>query len=128
MLNYLAGVRWYPQRSRHWFSDVQLLMGGSKVTHTHLDVAKKDALLKLAAETGGHEPPLDVYLSEMDTNGLALRAGGGLSYQVNDLLVLRVANLAYQHSLSSTLNGSEYSQGLRFSFGLAIRLGPWREP
>jgi hypothetical protein len=63
----------------------------------------------------------------VDKNGFSLLAGGGVSYQINDLLVLRVAHLAYQRSWVSTLQDSTYTQGVRFSFGLALRFGHWRE-
>jgi hypothetical protein len=55
-------------------------------------------------------------------------AGGGLSYQVNEILVLRIAHLAYQRSWASTLQDSSYNQSLRFDFGVALRFGRWRVP
>ena len=126
MLNYLVGPRWFLTSSKHWIPDVQLLIGGAKVTHSHMDLAKKTALLQLAAQTRGNDPPLDAYVTEVDTNGFSVRAGGGLAYQINELLVLRIASVSYQRSLVSTLQNSNYNQGLRFSFGLGVRLGPWR--
>jgi hypothetical protein len=126
MLNYLAGPRWTLPSSKHWIPDVQILAGGAKITRSHLDAAKKAELVAIAAQKGDY-PSEDEYVTEIDTNGFTVRAGGGLSYQMNEMLVLRVVNLAYQHSWVSTLQDSTYTNGLRFSFGLAVRFGQWRE-
>ncbi len=128
MLSYMVGPRWSVPPAKRWIPYAQVLVGGAKITHDHIDVAKKALLTKIALQTSQPEPEQGEYTSEVDTNGFSLLAGGGVSYRISDLLVLRVAHLAYQRSWVSTLQDSIYTQGLRFSFGLAVRLGPWREP
>ncbi len=125
MLTYVVGPRWSLPTAKRWILEV--LVGGAKITHDHYDLAKKAQLTKIAEQTGQPGPESAEYTTEVDTNGFSLLAGGGLSYQLSDLLVLRVAHIAYQRSWVSTLQDSTYALGLRFSFGLAIRLGHWRE-
>jgi hypothetical protein len=127
MLNYMAGPRWSLPIANRWILYTQVLVGGAKITHDHLDIARKNSLTKIAAQTGQPAPEQDQYTTEVDTNGFSLLAGGGVSYQISDLLVLRVAHLAYQRSWVSTLQDSTYTQGVRFSCGLALRFGHWRE-
>jgi hypothetical protein len=127
MLSYMVGPRWSMPNAKRWILDAQVLVGGTKITHDHHDLAKKAQLTKTAEQTGQPGPESGDYTTEVDTNGFSLLAGGGLSYRLSDLFVLRVAHLAYQRSWVSTLQDSTYSQGLRFSFGVAVRLGHWGE-
>jgi len=127
MLNYMVGPRWSRSTPKRWVPYAQVLAGGAKITHDHVDVAKEKLATKIAAQDGQPTPEQDQYTTEVDTNGFSLVAAGGVSYQINDLLVLRVANLAYQRSWVSALQASTYTQGVRFGFGLEIRFGHWRE-
>jgi hypothetical protein len=126
MFNYMVGPRWSLPTANRWIPYAQVLVGGTKITHDHVDVAKKNLVTAIAAQTGQPVPEQDQYTTEVDTNGFSLVAGGGLSYQISDLLTLRVAHLAYQRSWVPTLQDSTYSHGVRFSFGLAVRFGQWR--
>jgi len=125
MLTYVAGPRLTLPTWKRWLAQAQVLIGGAKITHVHVDVAKKNWMDQAAAQTGQPAPEQDQYTSEVDTNGFTLLAGGELSRQINDLLVLRVADFAYQHSWVSTLQGSSYAQGFRLGFGLGFRFGHW---
>ena len=127
MLNYMVGPRWSRSTPKRWVPYAQVLVGGTRITHDHVDVAKEKLATKIAAQNGQPAPEQDQYTTEVDTNGFSLVAGGGVAYQINDLLVWRVANLAYQRSWVSTLQASTYTQGVRFSFGLALRFGHWGE-
>ncbi len=127
MLNYVAGPRLSLPTGKRWIAQAQVLIGDAKVTHVHVNVGTKNWMDQVAAQTGQSAPEQDQYTSEVDTNGFTLLAGGELSRQINELLVLRVADLAYQHSWVSTLQGSSYAQGLRFGCGLGFRFGRWRE-
>jgi hypothetical protein len=127
MLNYMVGPRWRRFTPKRWVPYAQVLVGGAKITHDHVDAAKEALATIVAKQHGEPAPEQDQYTTEVDTNGFSLVAGGGLSYRISDLLVWRVANLAYQRSWVSTLQGSTYTQGVRFSFGLAVRFGHWGE-
>jgi hypothetical protein len=122
---YVVGPRWSPETSTRWAPYAQVLVGGTKITHEHMDVALRDHLRQIAAQANQPDPEHDQYTSEVDTNGFTVLASGGVSYRVNEGLIVRVASLGYQHSWVQRLQGQDYSDGLRFTFGLAVRFGPW---
>ena len=98
MLNYMVGPRWSRATPKRWVPYAQVLVGGAKITHDHVDLAKEALVTKIAKQNGQPAPEQDQYTTEVDTNGFSLVVGGGVAYQINDLLVWRVANLAYQRS------------------------------
>jgi hypothetical protein len=94
-----------------------------------VDEAKKAKATKIAAETGQPVPEQDQYTTTVDINGFTVVAGGGVFYRINEGVVFRVAHVTYQRSwLTSipTLQNSDYNNDLRFSFGVALRFGPWQ--
>ena len=128
-LTYTAGGRWSLPTRKRWVPYAQVLVGGAKITHDHVDEAKKAQATKIAAETGQPVPEQDQYTTTVDINGFTVVAGGGVVYRLNEGVVFRVAHVTYQRSwLTSipTLQNSDYNKGLRFSFGVALRFGPWQ--
>jgi hypothetical protein len=125
-LNYMAGPRWTPAVSKRWIPYAQLLVGGTKVTHAHVDPEKKEQVIEAAKAAHEPEPEYAEFSTEVDTNGLTMLTGGGVLYQITHGLMFRVASLDYQRSWVSHLEGNDYTNGLRFSIGLDFRLGPWR--
>ena len=130
-LTYTAGGRWSLPTRKHWIPYAQVLAGGAKIAHDHVDEAKKEEATKVAAETGQPVPEQDQYTTTVDINGFTIVAGGGVLYRLNEGIVFRVAHVSYQRSwLTSvpSLQDSDYSRSLRFSFGIAVRFGPWQRP
>src|SRR5581483_299152 len=41
VLNYMAGPKWSMPTSKRWIMQAQVLIGGTKITHVHTDLAKK---------------------------------------------------------------------------------------
>jgi hypothetical protein len=104
MLNYMDGPRWSLPSAKRWVPYAQVLVGGSKISHDHIDVAKKKLVTKIAAETGQPVPEQDQYTSEVDTNGFSLVAGGGVSY-----LIKRSSCFAGREPCLSTFVGVDAS-------------------
>jgi hypothetical protein len=130
-LTYTAGGRWSLPARKRWVPYAQVLVGGTKITHDHVDEGKKAQATKIAAETGQPVPEQDQYTTTVDINGFTVVAGGGVFYEINEGVVFRVAHVSYQRSwLTSipTLQDSDYNKDLRFSFGVAFRFGPWLTP
>jgi hypothetical protein len=127
-LSYTAGARWtLPTRSR-WVPYTQVTLGGLKITRDHTDDAREAEVTKIALQKGLPEPEQDQYVNTVDINGFTIVAGGGINYRINQGVVFKVANIAYQRSwLSSVpaLQESDYNRDLRFSFGVAVRFGRW---
>ncbi len=126
-LSYTFGRRWrYPVKQ--WAPFAELLVGGTKITHVRAD-PEKGRTLTLQAEKE-HQPPPDYasYHTEVDTNGITVMANIGVSRRISDALSWRVGALGYQRSwMLSHLEGFDYNQGLRFTTGIALTLGPWRQ-
>jgi hypothetical protein len=127
-LTYAAGGRWTLPTSKRWVPYAQVLVGGQKIATDTVDVAKKIEVTKIAAETGQPVPEQDQYTTTVDINGFTVVAGGGMLYRINEGLIFRVAQVAYQRSwLTSipTLQAADFNKDLRFSFGIAVRFGQW---
>ena len=126
-LTYALGWRWrYPVR--RWTLFTELLVGGTKITHVTADPDKGQILSEQPQEN--HQPPPDYasYHTEVDTNGITAIANVGVSHRITDLLSWRVGTLSYQRSwMLSQLQGFDYNQGLRFTTGIAVTLGPWKQ-
>lgn len=65
------------------------------------------------------------YTQETESNGFAVATGGGVSYQLNKALSIKVADLSYRHSWTSPLWGRDYNNSLKFTSGLVLRMGTW---
>ena len=124
-LNYMAGPRFNVATGGRWNAHVQVLGGGTKITHDYTNTALRDKLVSQASAEGKTRPESDNWVTEFDTNGFTLVTSGVVAYQLNSLMQLRVADLSYQRSWVSELQGMNYDNGLRFSFGLTCRFGVW---
>lgn len=124
-LNYMAGPRWSLSETARWKSYVELLGGGTKVTHTYVDEPLKAALLHAAQQKGQDAPEDDAWTSEWDTNGFTLVASGLVAWQARPGILLRIVDLSYQYSFISDVQGMNYNHGLRYSFGVTLRMGAW---
>ena len=128
-LVYQVGPRWTPLPSAKWSPYVELLVGGVKVTHEELFPDRKKAI-QLAFPNAESDPDFahqlhDKYTSSEEANGLAIAAGTGIDYKLNNALAFRVAGLEYSRSTLRSLGGMSYQRGLQFSTGMVLRLGTW---
>jgi hypothetical protein len=126
-LNYTLGPRWRFYSWKRWVSFAELLVGGTKITHVTTDVDQERILTLEGKAKHQGIPDYAAFHTEVDTNGVAALVNVGVSYRVNDALSWRVGTLGYQHSwMLSHLQGGDYNQGIRFTTGIALTLGPWR--
>ena len=123
---YALGPRWTGSLSKRWSHYAEFLVGGTKITRLRIDPIKRQQLTEAANREGKPEPGLDEYSTESDVNGLTMEAKSGVSYLWKEGLELRLASIGFQHSYIRQLAGYDYNEGLRFSTGVAFRLGPWR--
>jgi hypothetical protein len=127
-LNYTAGPRWSLFSTGTWKLYVQLLGGGTKVSHVYVDLALKNELIQLAQQQHEPHPEQDRWITEWDRNGFTAVASAVAVYDFNNGLQLRVADFGYQRSWVKELQGMNYDNGLRFGFGISYRMGAWGTP
>jgi hypothetical protein len=125
-LTYVAGPRWTPQISSHWSPHFEVLFGGTKVTQEYRDPALEAEAASMPNKTEQQDiAKHNFYTKSWDTAGFAMHAGGGVNLRLNNALELRLADLKYEHSWISPLNGIQYKNAVGFSGGLVINMGTW---
>jgi len=124
-LNYMAGPRWRVSSTGRWKSYVQLLGGGAKATHTCVNEPLKATLTRAALKEGKEPPDETAWTTEWDTHGFSLVASGQVAWQINHGMLLRIADIGYQRSWLGDLQGADLNRGLRYSFGITLRMGDW---
>ena len=125
VLSYMVGPRWTSQSTGPWSAHLELLVGGTKMTEERMFPKQEQLLLQAALRSGTPPPTHDEYTTQTDTNGLSLAAGGGVDYKLNRALAIRVADLTYRHSWIDPLWGRNYSNGLKLTSSLILRMGTW---
>jgi hypothetical protein len=126
-LVFQAGPRWTPAPTGKWSPFGHVLVGGMKVTQEELFPQRK---AEVEAANANIDPSLaytlhDQYTSHAESTGLAVTAGAGLDYKLNDALAIRVANFEYLYSTMHPVNGASYANGFQFTTGMVLRLGTW---
>jgi hypothetical protein len=125
-LSYTVGPRWRFHTATKWTPFLEILAGGTKITHVPYHPEKRQQLTQEAQQQNKIPPDWADYHSEVDTNGFTLLGQAGVSYKVSELISWRVGSIGYQRSwMLDRLDGLDYNQGLRFSTGIAITMGPW---
>jgi hypothetical protein len=124
-LNYMAGPRWLVSSTGRWKFYAQLLGGGAKATHTYVNEPLKVKLEQAALKAGKDPPDVTAWSTEWDTNGFTMVASGQAAWQINHGMLLRVADVSFQRSWLAELQGADLNRGLRYSFGLTLRMGDW---
>jgi hypothetical protein len=127
VLLYQAGPRWTPAYGGRWSPYAHLLVGGMKVTQEQL---YPDLKAKVLAANAGLDPSLDYtlhdqYTSSTESSGLAVSAGTGLDYKLNDAIAFRVVGLEYLRTSVQPLNGVPFGGGFHVTTGMVIRIGTW---
>ena len=87
---------------------------------------EKKKLLEAVAIRANKLPPTHGdYTDETESHGFAVGTGAGASYQVNNAISIKVADISYRHSWTNALWGRDYSNSLKFTSGLVLRMGTW---
>jgi hypothetical protein len=124
-LSYLAGTRWAPHSVRRWTPHLELLLGGTKLTHELTYPELKKEILTAAKPSDNTNQLYLKYSKRWETNAFTIQAGTGLDVKLNNALSYRVANLEYFHSWDTELNGLNYQHGLQLTTGLILNFGTW---
>ena len=125
-LIYQIGPRWTPAPLAKWSPYAHFLIGGMKITHEQLFPDEEAALLDANkdADITYKNSLHDQYTRHEGANGLAL-GGGGVDYNLNAALALRVAGVEYLWSNAGSLDRLSASRGLAVTTGVVLRLGTW---
>lgn len=125
IFTFLTGPKWTPRRAGRWKPSLQILFGGTKATVEIEDPVLKAIVQSQPPAASSNVPAWPSYLTLKEDTGFALAAGGGLDFQLNRAIELRVARLEYRHAWLNTVAGRSFSNALQFSSGLTIRIGTW---
>jgi hypothetical protein len=124
-LTYAVGPRWLSRIRGPWSAHLQVLVGGNKVTQERMFPQWKQ-VLEAAAMRDNKQPPWhDDYSEQTESNGFAVSTGGGLNYELNRALTIRVADFSYRHSWVTPLWGRDYSSSVKLTSGLVLHMGTW---
>jgi hypothetical protein len=126
IFNYMTGLRFSAPKERGFIPFAEVLMGGTKADRQYVNVAEKRQLIQQAAQQHQDPPENGAYTTSVDANGVTMLVDGGVSYQRTAGVRFQLATLGYQRSWISQLEGANYNRDLRFSFGVAFRLGSWQ--
>ncbi len=126
VLNYTVGPRWFASKNRGWIPYAEVLVGGTKITHEHINAQAQSQLMQAAIAAHQPRPEPGEYTTTVNANGVTVLANAGLSYQTDSGVQFRVGNFGFQHSWTPPLESMEYNQDVRFSFGVAFRMGQWQ--
>lgn len=124
-LTYAFGPRWLARIGGPWNAHLQVLVGGTKITEERLFPELKKTLEAIAIRENKLPPSHGDYTEETESHGFAVSTGGGVSYQLNKALTIRLAELSYRHHWTGPLWGREYGNSMKFSSGLVLHMGTW---
>ena len=83
-------------------------------------------MLEVAAIRSNAVPPShEDYTKATESNGFTVATGAGLDYSLSRALTIKVADVSYRHSWTAPLWGRDYSNSLKLSSGLVLRMGTW---
>jgi hypothetical protein len=121
-LTFAAGPRFSYRNSTRWTPWLNVLLGGEKLTQEAFYPARK-AIIEATAPPGTSAFALhSLYTQDYSTAGFALSMGGGVDWAMNRVVAFRVGNLEYSHAWLHDLNGESYSNGLRLTTGVILRI------
>ncbi|HEY7098589.1 MAG TPA: hypothetical protein VH437_17815 [Terriglobales bacterium] len=124
-LTFTTGPQWILHNASRWSPHFATRFGGHKVTQEYVDpVLQKKVLASVPPDKDPNDYRYD-YTTHYESTGFALSISGGLDVRMTPALALRVANVDYLRSWAGPVNGYDFSQGLRVSTGLVLRIGTW---
>ncbi len=120
---YVAGPRFSFRAARRWTPYLQILGGGDKFTTETMNPDKRppQSVLDDIEPYVAHS----LYTSADQRNSWALAVGGGIDYDINSALGLRIVELEDVHTWAGDLNHRFYPNNLRVSTGFVLNWGNW---
>jgi len=128
ILTYALGPRWTPRAGKRFSPYVQVLVGGTRVTH---EVENPELRKKLTDEwkdgngTLPHYPMRSDWSVEHQANGVELAAGAGLDIIFHRAFAWRVGRVEYTHSWLGGVDQIRAADTLRITTGAVLRIGTW---
>jgi hypothetical protein len=122
-LTFMTGPRWVLHTDSRWSPYFHTRIGGQKIT--------QDYCLKYGFVHNGSklsrpcESDPTGSSKHYEGTGVAMSTGAGVDLRINRALEVLLANFDYLHSWLGPVAGTDFSHGLRFSFGLGLKLGTW---
>ena len=127
-LFYGGGWRWTPRAAHRFSPYLQLMFGGTKVSHETDDLALRKKLMQEwndGSGTLGHYPKRSDWSVEVANNGPTLAIGGGFDVAFARPFAWRLLNLEYSHSWMGNVAMIEPQNVLRITTGAVLRIGNW---
>jgi len=127
-LFYGGGLRWTPRAAHRLSPFMQVIFGGTKVTHESDDLSLRK---KLFAEwnngdgTLPHYPKRSDWSVEIANNGPTLGIGAGFDVVVARPFAWRLLSLDYSHTWMGNVAMIQPQTALRISTGAVLRIGTW---
>ena len=125
-LIFTMGPQWILRSTSRWIPHSYLRVGGQKITQEYCQqYGPPPAGLHLGRFCEDRNSPTHPYAQHFETTGVALSTGAGLDVRLTRALSLRLADLSYVHTWVPSLNGTDFSKGLRISMGMGLQIGTW---
>ena len=122
-LTFMTGPQWILHSQSRWSPHFHLRAGGQKITEEY---CLQYGPLPTGLQPGrACETDPTGYAKHYETTGVALSTGVGMDVALTKALSLRLADLNYVHTWVPNLNGTEFSDGVRVSIGLGLKIGTW---
>ena len=127
-LFYGGGFRWTPRAAHRFSPYLQVMFGGTKVTHETDDLALRKKLMNEwndGSGTLGHYPKRSDWSVEVTNNGPTLGLGGGFDMALARPFAWRLVNVEYSHTWMGNVAMIQPQNVLRISTGAVLRIGNW---
>lgn len=127
-LFYGGGLRWTPRAAHRVSPFIQVIFGGTKVTHETDDLALRKKLLAEWNNGDGtlpHYPKRSDWSVEIANNGPTLGIGAGVDVVVARPFAWRLLSLDYSHTWIGNVAMIQPQAALRISTGAVLRIGTW---
>jgi hypothetical protein len=125
-LTFMMGPQWNWYSKSRWTPHLHLRFGGQKITGEY---CQHHGQLPTGLQPGrlcqDQNSPTCPYAQHFETTGVALSTGAGVDFRLSRALSVRLADLSYVHTWVPSLNGTDFSRGLRFSMGVGLKVGTW---
>ena len=122
-LTFLTGPQWVKHSESRWSPHAHVRFGGQKITEDYCLVYGDIGHMLQPARPCKSDPT--GYLKHYEATGPSVSIGTGVDFQLNRAFELRVAQLDYIHSWLGPVAGTDFNQGVRFTFGMGLKVGTW---
>jgi hypothetical protein len=121
---YMLGPRFTLRNRTRWTPFLTFLAGGDKITTETMFPDRKPPNL---GHVGVAESAVlhARYTEQHQTNAPAIQFGGGVDWEWNRVMAVRVLDMQDIHTWARELNGRHYPNNVRISTGITLHFGNW---